>query len=242
LNILIFFLFIAAAYLLGSVPMAYLVTKWSRGIDLRRYGSGNVGATNVLRQASKKLGILVIFFDMGKGALMIWLARISGLAIDQQIIVGVATMIGHIWPVFLGFNGGRGVLTAIGVILMFVPLPAIILVAHAFLWLPFGHLALGALISFIILPILTWFSTVPAINLIYGQVIPIDDLLSVTLGFAAILLILIIRRLSAPKTSLSQTVSTRELILNRLLFDRDIRDRKAWINRTPQETGSDKNH
>ena len=242
MNILIFFLFIAAAYLLGSVPMAYLVTKWSRGIDLRRYGSGNVGATNVLRQASKKLGILVIFFDMGKGALMIWLARISGLAIDQQIIVGVATMIGHIWPVFLGFNGGRGVLTTIGVILMFAPLPAIILVAHAFLWLPFGHLALGALISFIILPILTWFSTVPAINLIYGQVIPIDDLLSVTLGFAAILLILIIRRLSAPKTSLSQTVSTRELILNRLLFDRDIRDRKAWINRTPQETGSDKNH
>lgn len=238
MNIFIFFLFIVAAYLLGSVPMAYLVTKWSRGIDLRRYGSGNVGATNVLRQASKKLGILVILFDLGKGALMIWLARISGLAIHQQIIVGVATMIGHIWPVFLGFNGGRGVLTAIGVILMFAPLPAIILVTHAFLWLPFGQLALGALISFVILPIMTWFSTVPAINLIYGQVIPVDGLLSVTLGFAAILLILIIRRLSAPKTSLSQTVSTGELILNRLLFDRDIRDRKVWINRKPQETDS----
>ena len=233
-DIIKFVLLILGAYLLGSIPTAYLVAKWSRGIDLRQYGSGNVGSTNLMKQTSKRLGIPVILFDLGKGAVMVWVAQLVGLDnTAHQMVVGSAAIIGHNWPIFLRFNGGRGVLTGMGVALAVVPKLAVVLTIFAFLWLPFGQLAVGALCSFILLSVCSWFSSAPVIHWLYGQPLGTGERLPVTLGFVAILLIMLIRRLTAPRTSLTASIPLGQLFVNRLLFDRDIRDREAWIQRAP---------
>ena len=103
---------------------------------------------------------------------------------------------------------------------MLAPWLALALVAFAFAWTPFRQLALGTLCALILLPILSWFLSEP---------LGVERALPLTLGFSAIFLLVIIRRLTAPRTS----VSTPSILLSRLLFDRDIRDRKAWIKRQP---------
>lgn len=219
-----FILLFIGSYLLGSVPMAYLAAKWSRGIDIREYGSGNVGAANVFTVGPKWVSILVMIFDFGKGALPVYIAKLLGFPIYQQVLVGLAAIIGHNWPVFLGFSGGRGLLAATGMVTILSPWLALVLVVFAYAWAPFKQLALGSLFALILLPILSWFLSEP-----FG----IREALPLSLGFLAILLIAVIRRLTAPRTSLSASVSRGELMLNRLLFDRDIRDREAWIYRQP---------
>jgi len=214
------------AYLLGSVPAAYLVAKWTRGIDIRKYGSGNVGASNIVRIVSKRWAIPVIIFDVGKGAVMVWAAQLLGLGIAEQVTVGLVAIIGHNWPVFLHFNGGRGALTTLGVVFALTPWLALILVTVAFLFYPLRQLALGTTVAMAALPLCSWF---------FGQPFTIEERLPVTLGFLAIFLIVIFRRLTTPRTSLSASVPTGQLIINRLLFDRDIRDREAWVKWQPFE-------
>ena len=217
---------VIGAYLLGSVPAAYLATKWSRGIDIRQYGSGNVGASNVLAVVSKRWAILVTIFDVTKGVVMVWAAQLLGLDITQQIAVGLAAIIGHNWPVFLRFSGGRGIFTSLGVILILTPKLGLIALVMAYLFAPFRQLSLGVTISFTALPILSWFLSQP---------LGIEERLSITLAYLAMLLIMVIRRLTTPRSPISASVPTGELIINRMLFDRDIRDRKAWISQIPTE-------
>jgi glycerol-3-phosphate acyltransferase PlsY len=217
-----FVLLLAGGYLLGSVPAAYLAAKWSRGIDIRRHGSGNVGASNVLAAGARWTSIVVIIFDLGKGMLPVYIAHLLGLPLYQQVIIGLATIIGHNWPVFLRFNGGRGLLTTVGVIFIFSPWLALILVAFSFAWTPFKQLALGTLCALILLPLLSWFLSEP---------MGIERTLTLTLGFVSMFLIVVIRRLTAPRTPLTASVPTPQLLLNRFLFDRDIREREAWLRR-----------
>jgi glycerol-3-phosphate acyltransferase PlsY len=219
-----FILLLIGGYLLGSVPAAYLAARWSRGIDIRRHGSGNVGAANVLAAGAKWLSIAVIIFDLGKGMLPVYIAHLLGLPLYQQVIIGLATIIGHNWPVFLGFSGGRGLLTTVGVVFILSPWLALILVAFALAWVPFRQLAPGTLCALILLPILSWLLREP---------LGTERSLPLTLGFAGMLLIVVIRRLTAPKSQLAASVSRSELFLSRLLFDRDIRDREAWLRRQP---------
>ncbi len=228
-------LLILAAYLLGSVPAAYLAAKWSRGIDIRQYGSGNVGATNLLKFTSKKVSIPVIIFDVGKGMLMVWAAQLIGLGIAQQVTVGLAAIIGHNWPVFLHFSGGRGGLTTLGVVLILAPMLALILVAIASIFAIFRQMALGTILVIASLPIFSWFLSAPVIRWLFGQSFGTNEHLPVTLGLLAIFLVAMLRRLMAPQTSVPASVPTGQLIVNRLLFDRDIRDREAWIHRAPLE-------
>ena len=221
-----FVLLLLGSYLLGSVPAAYLAARWSRGIDIRQYGSSNVGAANVLATGSKWLSIVVIIFDLGKGMLPVYIAHLPvlDLLLYQQVMIGIAAIVGHNWPVFLRFSGGRGLLTTAGVVFILAPWLALILVAFAFAWTPFKQLALGTLCALILLPIFSWFLSEP---------LSIEGALSLTLGFLAIFLLVVLRRLTAPKTSLTASVPTPQLLLNRLLFDRDIRDREAWLQRQP---------
>lgn len=223
-----FILLIIAAYLLGSVPAAYLVAKWSRGIDIRQYGTGNVGASNVFSVTSKWLAIPVTIFDIGKGALAIWIAQLLGLGAAEQVTVGIITVIGHNWPVFLRFQGGRGIFTTLGVITMLSPWLGLIITVIAYSLAPFRQLALGVLLALASVPIFSWF---------LPQQLAIEERLPITLGFVALLLIALARRLAAPRTPLSKSVPQGQLFINRLLFDRDIRDRKAWLEaKKPQET------
>jgi len=218
-----FVLLAIGAYLLGSVPAAYLAVRWSRGTDIRMVGSGNVGAANVLRAGPRWLSIPVALFDIGKAALVIWVAQLLGLAVWQQVTVGMLTVIGHNWSVFLRFRGGRGVLASFGVIVMLSPWLGLIALVFAYSFAPLKQLSLGVLLTYISLPLFSWFLSGPL-----G--IDIDARLPVTLGMTAIPVIGILKRLTAPKTPLSESVSPGELIVNRLLFDRDIRDRKTWIS------------
>jgi len=219
-----FVLSLLGAYLLGSVPAAYLAAKWSRGIDIRQYGSGNVGATNLLGLTSKWIAIVVIIFDLVKGGVVVWAAQLIGLDITQQVAVGLAAIIGHNWPVFLRFNGGRGILTTLGVIFILVPWLAPIVLVIAFSFALYHQLALGVLLGTISAPVAVWF---------FSQLLGVADKLPIALGFLAIFLIAVLRRLTAPRTSLTVSVPLRQLLVNRLLFDRDIRDREAWIRRQP---------
>ena len=224
-----FILLVLGAYLLGSVPTAYLIAKWTRGIDIRQYGSGNVGATNVSAVVSKRWTVPVTLFDLGKGMLVFYLARLIGLEFYQQLLVGIAAIVGHNWPVFLNFSGGRGILTTVGIIFVLAPWLTLVMVIVAFLFAPFRQLPLGALLVLAAAPLCSWFLT---------QTFSIEQSLPLTLGFVAIFLLVIIRRLAVSRTQLSTSITTKELVINRLLFDRDIRDRKAWMKRTPPKANS----
>ncbi|MFH1775382.1 MAG: glycerol-3-phosphate acyltransferase [Chloroflexota bacterium] len=216
-------LVIIGGYLLGSIPTAYLVARLVSGIDIRKFGSGQIGTSNLFRMTSLRVSLPVAFFDMGKAMIMIWAARLMGLSIAIQVAAGLAAIIGHNWPVFLRFNGGRGIITTLGVILFLDPrLAGIGLTITAIGVLITHGTAVGVLISLIVLPLISW-----------GLANP----LALTLGLVAFLLIAIIRRLAAPRSA-ETPVSRRELMLNRLIHDRDISEKQAWIyrNRPPANT------
>ena len=125
----------AAAYLLGAIPFGLLLTRLTGAGDLRKIGSGNIGATNVLRTGRKGLAAATLLLDLGKGCAAVWLAR--ALPGEHAALGGFAAVIGHCFPVWLGFRGGKGVATLMGVSLGFAwPIG----LAYALVWL--GMLAL----------------------------------------------------------------------------------------------------
>jgi glycerol-3-phosphate acyltransferase PlsY len=224
-----FGLLIAGGYLLGSVPFGYLLVKWLHGIDIRQHGTGKIGASNVMRVASRWLSVLVTILDIGKGALAVWITRLLGLDAAAQVTVGVVTIIGHNWPVLLGFKGGgRGVFTSLGVITAVSPWLGLIIFVMPYTLAPIKQVALGVFFALTSLPVFSWFLNQPL-----G--IADADRLPVTLGFVALMLVGLLVRVITPRTQLSQSVPMVELIFIRLFFDRDIRDRKAWTERKSRE-------
>src|SRR6516164_7300951 len=124
-------LIILASYLLGSIPFGYLVARW-KGVDILHQGSGNIGATNVGRVLGKRLGILVFVLDFAKGALPTAAARWAEQAQNPgtqtdvlPVVAGLAAFVGHMFPVYLRFRGGKGVATGAGVVTVLLPLPAL---------------------------------------------------------------------------------------------------------------------
>ena len=111
------FLMLVFGYLLGSMPTGYLAGKWIAGIDLRLKGSGSTGATNVLRHVGKWPALIVFLLDVIKGAIPVVVARSFGLNDYWQVVAGLAALIGHIWPVWLGWKGGKAVATGLGMLL-----------------------------------------------------------------------------------------------------------------------------
>jgi glycerol-3-phosphate acyltransferase PlsY len=118
---------IFAAYLLGSIPTAVWIGKAMYNIDVREFGSGNAGATNTFRVLGKKAGIPVLVIDILKGSLAVALAYMSGFEVQSpefinlELGLGVAALMGHIFPVFAGFRGGKGVATILGIVICIVP-------------------------------------------------------------------------------------------------------------------------
>ena len=111
---------IAVGYLLGSIPFAFLVAR-RNGVDLRRTGSGNVGATNVLRTSGVPLGVMAMLLDMMKGTVAVLIARQLTTEPTTPVATGVAAILGHIYPIWLRFRGGKGVATAAGVFALLTP-------------------------------------------------------------------------------------------------------------------------
>ncbi|HJZ52161.1 MAG TPA: glycerol-3-phosphate 1-O-acyltransferase PlsY [Candidatus Acidoferrales bacterium] len=122
-----------AAYLLGSIPFGLLIVKALGGPDIREIGSGNIGAANVARNAGKLAGILTLVFDAAKGYFAVWLAsRCAAGNVRWMMVAAVFAVIGHMFPVWLGFQGGKGVATGLGV---FIPICCQAVAAGIALWL-----------------------------------------------------------------------------------------------------------
>jgi acyl phosphate:glycerol-3-phosphate acyltransferase len=117
---------LVSGYLLGSIPFAYLLARRHRGIDLRLAGSGNVGAANVLRTTTKKIGVSAMALDVAKGIASVLVARQIDPGTTGPAVAGVAAVLGHIYPVWLGFRGGKGVATTAGVFTILAPQAAAI--------------------------------------------------------------------------------------------------------------------
>lgn len=125
----IWLLSLAIGYLLGSIPFGYLLVRIFLRKDIRAQGSGNIGATNVARSGAKGLGVVTLLLDLGKGLVAVLLAGwISGGSEDVGAAAALAAVLGHVFPVWLGFRGGKGVATALGVLLALSPASAGILV------------------------------------------------------------------------------------------------------------------
>jgi glycerol-3-phosphate acyltransferase PlsY len=200
-------------------------------VDLRRQGTQQVGGGNLWRTTSRKLGLFVGIFDFCKGIIMVAAARIVGLSPGLQLLVGLAAILGHDWPVFLRFHGGRGIATSLGIIIILPiinigndntyqvsnwPLVAFLAVAVAGVVIA-RRTPVPILIGLILMPIIS--------ALIKAQP------LSLTLGYAALVVIIIVKRLIAQPSAEKITTGMGRVLLNRLLFDRDIRDRAAWVQR-----------
>lgn len=114
------------AYLIGAVPFGYLMYRWGRGGDIRAEGSGNIGATNVMRTAGRAAGIATLALDAGKGALAVWAARWATGDAPWEAAAAFAVVLGHCYPVFLGFKGGKGIATGCGAYGLLAPLPMVL--------------------------------------------------------------------------------------------------------------------
>ena len=112
---------VVIGYLLGSIPFAYIAGRLIKGVDIRRVGGGNVGALNTMREIGVAAGWAVLVADIAKGLVAVLIAQWLGLSVIWVFAVGFAAVAGHNWPVFLKFRGGKGVATAMGVLLTLVP-------------------------------------------------------------------------------------------------------------------------
>jgi glycerol-3-phosphate acyltransferase PlsY len=156
--VLIIILVIIAAYLIGSFPPAYVVGRLRKGVDIRQVGSRNMGAMNVFYQVGFTEGLLVLAIDVGKGAAAVALARFLGVPVLFQYLAAVVVVLGHSYPVFLKFRGGRGGATCIGILAFLIPwgFPAYVAAFGAVLLLT-RFPTLSYSIAFIVFPLAGWF-------------------------------------------------------------------------------------
>ena len=167
-------LVIIACYFLGSFPSAYLAGKILKGKDIRQMGDGNMGAQNAFKELSPMAGMVVGAADVGKGALAIVLARSAGLDIQQVLLAGAAAVAGHNWPVFLGFRGGRGMATTIGILLVLVTKPLLVVAGPTILVLLLTkNITAVGVTLFVPLPFIGWWLGVPGILISYGIILPV---------------------------------------------------------------------
>ena len=164
---------IIIGYLLGSIPTAYLTGRVLKGKDVRQMGDENAGAANAYRELGPGVGILVGVIDAAKGAAVIFIAQAANLSQAIVLFAGLAAVIGHNWPVFLGFRGGRGVSTTLGILLVLVTLPMLILALPTLLILILKRNVTPSMaFLFILLPLVDWWLKVPGILIAYGIALP----------------------------------------------------------------------
>jgi glycerol-3-phosphate acyltransferase PlsY len=146
---------VIVGYLLGSIPFGVLLTRAAGMGDIREVGSGNIGATNVLRTGNRWLAAATLALDCGKGALAVWLASVYGH--DTALLAGAAAVVGHLFPVWLRFKGGKGVATGLGVMLAVAPWVGLLGLA---IWVASAYFtrysSLAALLSYGLAPIYAW--------------------------------------------------------------------------------------
>ena len=150
-------LLVVAAYLLGSIPFGYLIVRGKSGADIRETGSGGTGATNVSRRAGKAAGVLTLLLDAAKGCVAV---LITGAVVGNDWVIAaaaIAALVGHIFPVWLGFRGGKGVATGVGIFLVLAPIAllcaGVVFVAIVVLT---RYVSLGSITAAILIPVFVW--------------------------------------------------------------------------------------
>ncbi len=215
-------LLIVAAYLWGAVPTAYLVARYVKGIDIRNYGSGNVGASNAAEHMGGRIGLAIGIFDaIGKGSFIVVIASFLDQDLAVQVGMGLAVIVGHNWSVYLRLTGGRGIATSLGVILGLglvweFPVWGILILSGR---IARGDTALLALFGALALPFLAWMRGQPA---------------EIVWMLVAITLLMVTKRTTAnwewPKTDGSGFL---RVLTNRILWDRDESAKEEWTVRRP---------
>ncbi|MFN9459299.1 MAG: glycerol-3-phosphate 1-O-acyltransferase PlsY [Acidobacteriota bacterium] len=163
------YLLLVVAYLLGGVPVGYLLVRWKTGQDVRAMGSGNIGATNVARTTGKLVGIGTLVLDIGKGWVAVWLMGRFGSAEPLWLaLAGLTVILGHAFPVFLKFQGGKAVASFVGAFLYLAPLPllAVTVVFAATVWRT-RYVSLGSILGAALAPVAVWMIDHPS-NWIVG--------------------------------------------------------------------------
>jgi glycerol-3-phosphate acyltransferase PlsY len=155
------YVLVLIAYMIGSIPTGYIVGSWA-GIDVRKAGSGNVGTTNVARVVGKRQGIFTLFADAAKGFVPAIVAVTLGLGTAAVAAVGMAAFLGHLYPVFLNFRGGKGVATALGVFLALAPwAAAVLMVVFIGTFATTRLVSLSSLAAAVCAPIVLWLFSCP---------------------------------------------------------------------------------
>ena len=225
-------LVIVGAYFFGSIPTAYLLGLLIRGIDIRKYGSGNVGISNFARHVGKKWTVAVIAFDVGvKGPLPIIIAssKVLDLGLTVEVAVGIAVIVGHNWSIFIRFSGGRGMGAVLGVIGSFnFYLVWLYLLTSLTVWLSLRAItgrwdsSLSWILSAMLLPV-------------YAVVIKLPW--AITIYTLVFLLATIIKRITSNDPAAWAQVhgfkAVVKLLVIRIMLDRDTLSKEAWVGRTP---------
>jgi glycerol-3-phosphate acyltransferase PlsY len=151
-------LVLVVAYLVGGIPFGYLLVKLKTGEDVRSKGSGNIGATNVLRTTGRAIAIVTLLLDVGKGFFAVWLAaRLTGNSPEWMSAAALAVMAGHAYPIFLKFHGGKAVASFIGAFLYLTPVPlAATLVLFVIVVAATRHISMGSVAAAGSLPLAVW--------------------------------------------------------------------------------------
>jgi len=205
---------IVLAYAIGSVPVAYLVGRLTKGVDLRERGSGNVGASNVWQSASKWLVVPVGLTQIGQGLGAVLVAKVLDQGDGVQAACGIAAVLANDWNPWLRFEGGRGIGTTIGVLLVLALDPLAVFIAIAVAGVVIRDVPQAVALGLIATPIAALATGEPAATVVLCAVL------------AALALA---KRLLA--NGLPDESAPRGVWLNRLWLDRDIRDREAWVRR-----------
>jgi len=166
-------LIVILGYLIGSIPTAYIIGRALKGVDIRQIGDGNMGAANTFRQLGPKAGVTVGLIDAGKGAAAVLIAQATGLSLFAVLLTGVAAVIGHNWPAFLGFRGGRGEATTIGVLLVTITQPMLFMAIPAIA----AHFILrdttkAGAVLFVPLPLICWLVGLSGALIAYSIALP----------------------------------------------------------------------
>jgi len=166
-------LVIVLGYFLGSIPTAYIAGHWLKGKDIRHMGDANMGAANAFRQLGAKAGVAVGIIDASKGAVAVLIAQAVSLPLVAVLLTGTAAVVGHNWPMFIGFRGGRGEATTIGVLLTLLTQPMLIIAGPAIA----AHFILrnttkAAAVIFVPLPLVCWWLGVSGALIAYSMGLP----------------------------------------------------------------------
>jgi glycerol-3-phosphate acyltransferase PlsY len=164
---------LVVAYLVGGIPFGYLLVRWKTGEDVREKGSGNIGATNVLRTSGRAVGVATLLLDIAKGLFAVWLAdKLSDASPTWMSLAALAVMAGHAYPIFLKFQGGKAVASFIGAFLYLTPIPMIAaLVVFVIVVAATRQISMGSIVAAGALPLATWLIEHPPLIVVLATLV-----------------------------------------------------------------------